>query len=112
MVSAKFASLLAVASAALVAAAPAPLKKRADIDTVILQYALFLEHLEATFYHESLDKLSAKDFSDAGYGPWVRERFQEIGGHEISHVQFLTKALGSDAIAACEYEFGVTDVKR
>ncbi|CAO1614388.1 unnamed protein product [Sympodiomycopsis kandeliae] len=112
MVSAKFSALFGLAAASMVAAAPTALKKRDEaLDTIILQYALTLEHLEDAFYHESLNKLSAKDFEDAGYGPWVRQRFMEIGGHERQHVSFLTKALGDQAVKACEYEFGVKDVK-
>ncbi|PWN22233.1 hypothetical protein BCV69DRAFT_281243 [Microstroma glucosiphilum] len=113
MVSVKFASLFAFVAASMVAAAPAALKKRADIDTTILQYALTLEHLEAKFYHTALKNLSAKDFANAGYAPAIRERFAEIGGHEIQHVQFLEAAIGADANKACTYDFGagVTDVK-
>ncbi|CAO1638146.1 unnamed protein product [Parajaminaea phylloscopi] len=107
-------TLLTLGAATLAAAAPAT--KRAgpgqqDIDTTILNYALTLEHLEDAFYASSLAKLSAEDFKKAGFGPWIRERFVEIGGHEKSHVQFLTKALGDKAVKACTYDFGVTDVK-
>ncbi len=110
---AKFA-VLATAAAAAVAAAP--LEKRAapgqaDIDVVILNYALTLEHLEATFYRESLETYDDAAFRAAGYPDWVRQRFVEIGGHEKAHVDFLTKALGDKATAACTYDFGVTDVK-
>lgn len=39
------------------------------------------------------------------------DSFIEIGGHERSHVAFLTKALGDKAVAECTYDFGVTGVK-
>ena len=105
-----------LATAAAAAAVAAPLEKRAapgqaDIDTVILNYALTLEHLEATFYRESLETYDADAFRAAGYPDWVRQRFVEIGGHEKAHVDFLTKALGNQAVAACTYDFGVTDPK-
>lgn len=115
MVSVKFASLFAFVAASMVAAAPMALKKRqnTDLDVTILQYALTLEHLEAKFYHQALKNLSKKDFADAGFAPAIRQRFGEIGGHEIQHVQFLEAALGADAVQACTYDFGagVTDVK-
>lgn len=99
-----------LASAALVAAAPAVEKRAApgqqDIDTVILNYALTLEHLERTFYAEALPSASA--FARAGYPAYVRERFVEIGGHEKNHVNFLSTALGDQAVKACTYNFGVT----
>lgn len=70
-----------------------------DVDTVTdetflcpYRYALTLEHLEDTFYRESLAKLDEKAFSDAGYGPWVRQRFQEIGGHEADRESFRVLA--------------------
>lgn len=110
----KFA-VLAAAGAAVVAAAPAPVEKRAapgqaDIDTVILNYALTLEHLENAFYRDSLSTYDASAFRSAGYPDWVRQRFVEISGHEKAHVDFLTKALGDSAVAECTYNFGVTDV--
>ncbi|KAK0557318.1 hypothetical protein OC846_000537 [Tilletia horrida] len=65
---------LAVAGLALFAsavnAAPVPQKKAAakkpDIDTIILNYALTLEHLENAFYRESLAKFDAAAFNAAG----------------------------------------------
>lgn len=109
----KYAVLAATAAAAVVAA---PLEKRAaagqaDIDVVILNYALTLEHLENAFYRDSLATYDAAAFSSAGYPDWVRQRFIEIGGHEKAHVDFLTKALGANATKECTYDFGVTDVK-
>jgi len=101
--------IIAVAlAAASVIAAPVELAKRAapgqaDIDTVILNYALTLEHLEDAFYQQVP---SAEAFQQAGFPSWIRNRFVEIGGHEKTHVDFLTKALGKDAVAACTYNFG------
>jgi len=108
----KAAILATVAAATLAAAAPAAVnQKRAaagqkDIDTVILNYALTLEHLEDAFYHDVLP--SAAAFKKAGYPAYVHERFLEIASHEKSHVNFLTTALGDAAVAKCEYSFGIT----
>ncbi|PWN49824.1 hypothetical protein IE53DRAFT_126072 [Violaceomyces palustris] len=109
----KFAIVAAAAASAVTAA---PLNKRAapgqaDIDVVILNYALTLEHLENAFYRDHLAKYDAAAFEAAGYPSWVRDRFVEIGGHEKSHVDFLTTALGDQATKECTYEFGVTDPK-
>jgi hypothetical protein len=81
-------------------------------DTVILQYALTLEHLEDAFYHQALDKFDAAAFKKAGFPSWVRGRFSQIAEHEASHVAFLTSALGSEAVPACTYKLLVvlTDV--
>jgi len=97
--------------------AAAPLEKRQAaeskpaIDTVILNYALTLEHLENAFYRDSLAKYDNAAFAAAGFPMWVRSRFAEIGAHEKAHVDFLTSALGQNATAECTYNFGVTDPK-
>ncbi|SPO21338.1 related to stress response protein rds1p [Ustilago trichophora] len=81
-------------------------------DTQILQYALTLEHLEATFYNQSLSKLSTSDFENAGYNASVRNQIYSIGRDEAAHVELLTKALGNQSVPACTYNFsGVTDVE-
>lgn len=78
--------------------------------SVILNYALTLEHLEATFYREALAKFSAEDFANAGYnGTNFYKNLQEIGRDEQTHVDFLTTALkgaGVTPVAACTYDFG------
>ncbi len=80
-------------------------------DTQILQYALTLEHLEATFYNQSLSKLSTSDFENAGYNASVRNQIYSIGRDEASHVALLSGALGNKSVPACTYDFsGVTDV--
>lgn len=80
-------------------------------DVQVLQYALTLEHLEATFYAQALDKFSAQDFEDAGFADWVRGRTSQIAEHEASHVKLLSAALGNMTTPACEYAFPYTDVK-
>ncbi|KAJ7450892.1 ferritin-like domain-containing protein [Mycena latifolia] len=87
--------------------------KREVTDPQVLNYALTLEHVEATFYKKYLDKFSDSDFISAGYEEWTRGRFTQIRDHEATHVEFLTTALqaaGAQAVEACEYDFPVTDV--
>ncbi|KAG9005900.1 hypothetical protein FRB90_010158 [Tulasnella sp. 427] len=80
-------------------------------DTDILQYALTLEHLENTFYHDALAKFDDKAFTDAGLPSFARQRFTQIGEHEQAHVDFLSKALGDKATKPCQYKFPYTDPK-
>ncbi|KAI0683753.1 ferritin-like domain-containing protein, partial [Cytidiella melzeri] len=72
-------------------------------DTIVLNPALTLEHLEAASYTEGLLKLDAAAFANAGYPVWVWERFEQIYQHELSHAELLSTALGSDATQACNY---------
>lgn len=80
------------------------------INSVILNYALTLEHLEATFYRQALEKFSAADFAAAGFnGTNFYKNLQEIGRDEQTHVDFLTTALkgaGVTPVAECTYDFG------
>ncbi|KAK4686380.1 hypothetical protein P7C73_g3750, partial [Tremellales sp. Uapishka_1] len=102
----------AAASAALLAATAvvAAPTKRAVTDTDILQYALTLEHLENYFYSHFLSLYSQEDFAAAGFPDWVRNRVENIAGHEAQHVALLSGALGSIATQPCTYAFpGVTD---
>lgn len=76
----------------------------------ILNYALTLEHLEATFYREGISKFTSADFSAAGAPPVAYARLTEVAGHEKAHVDFLTAALGSAATAECTYNFPLGSV--
>lgn len=86
-----------------------------DID--ILNYALTLEHLEATFYQEGLEEFDPEEFRDADLGCDVPDATREqipmwvetVGEHEAAHVEQITKViekLGGDPVEAAEYDFG------
>ena len=83
-------------------------------DADILNYALTLEHLEDTFYREGLANFTEDMFSKAGFDSTFYANLKEVSSDETTHVSFLTAALtkaGATPVAACSYNFGVTDVK-
>jgi len=71
-------------------------------DIGILNYALILEHLEATFYQQGVEMFSkslTKRYS----------RILDIRDQEAIHVETLTTvitALGGSPVPACKYDFG------
>ncbi|KAJ4477146.1 ferritin-like domain-containing protein [Lentinula aciculospora] len=77
-------------------------------DTVVLNYALTLEYLEAAFYSGALSNFSQDDFVNDGLPEWSRGRFEQIAAHEQAHVQLLSGALGANATQACNYSFPYT----
>jgi rubrerythrin len=97
---------------------PAPLAAMTDVD--LLNYALTLEHLEATFYQQGQSRFSRADFTAAralsGFGnqivSQVYDYFNQIAEHERQHVQTLMsviQSLGGTPVTACTYDFGYTD---
>jgi hypothetical protein len=57
-----------------------------------------------------LDQFSQEDFMAAGFPDWVRNRIENIAGHEAQHVALLSGALGAAATQPCTYSFPtVTD---
>ena len=82
-------------------------------DIEILNYALTLEHLEATFYREGLEAFAAADFVGIGFQEGVRTYIAEIGSNEADHVATLTTViadLGGEPVEEATYDFGYTDL--
>lgn len=71
-------------------------------DIGVLNYALTLEFLEATFYAQALKNNVAK--GDAMMTAFLKE----TAADEAKHVAFLVKALGSKAVKKPTFDFGKT----
>src|SRR5688500_4065178 len=79
----------------------------------VLNYALTLEHLEATFYRQGVAMFDAAAYEAIGFQTGVRDRIALIGEQEAEHVAFLTAgitAAGGTPVAEGTYEFGYTDL--
>ena len=79
-----------------------------DDGIAILNYALTLEHLEATLYREALETFGVADFGAESVYPLL----QQIGDHEAAHVEALTATindLGGTPVEEATYDFGYTD---
>lgn len=81
----------------------------------ILQYALTLEHLEASFYEQGLKNYTQSDFMAAGFKDSAFfTNIKMVAEDEKAHEDFLTKALsaaGVKPVERCTYSFPATDVK-
>jgi hypothetical protein len=87
-------------------------------DLEMLNYALTLEHLEATFYAKGLEDFCDEEFANPDLicgelCPELRQitskHVQVVGEYEAAHVDTLTKTikkLGGDPVGATEYDFG------
>jgi hypothetical protein len=78
----------------------------------VLNYALTLEHIEATFYRDGLEMLGESAFTALGWQPSVFAKLQEIGAHEAAHVETLgpvIESLGGTPVEEAVYEFPYTD---
>ncbi|EPS35267.1 hypothetical protein H072_11398 [Dactylellina haptotyla CBS 200.50] len=91
-----------------------PIIKKADIDLVVLQFALTLEHLENVFYKKALSTLPEYKFLAAGFTREYYQNLKYIAHDEEAHVKLLTDGIttaGGMPVAACTYDFPITDVK-
>jgi len=82
-------------------------------DIRILNYALTLEHLEATFYTEGLISFTAEDIEAAGFTNQTYIYFTLIRDHEQTHVSALQSTitmLGGSPVQACRYNFAFANV--
>lgn len=109
-------STAAIAAAVSSGALAAPVEKRASAinDGVILNYALTLEHLEATFYAQGLKNFTQQQFANAGFNAAFYDNLKVIASDEATHVEFLTGALQAvniTPVAACNYDFPYTSPK-
>lgn len=80
-----------------------------DVD--ILQFALTLEHLEATFYQQGFSMFPDSDFTAAGLTQSQVDALKTVGGTEATHVTQLSMAIsaaGSQPVQQCTYNFGFT----
>ena len=56
------------------------------------------------FYKEGLLRFDDQAFADAGFEPWVRNRFEQIVTHEEAQTARTLSALGSDGVPPCTYD--------
>lgn len=82
----------------------------ADVD--ILQFALTLEWLEATFYQQGFAQFGDEQFTALGLNEVQLADLKGIGTSELTHVEGLQSAIAQAGVAPvqpCEYNFGFTD---
>ena len=82
-------------------------------DLAVLNYALTLEHLEATFYRDAVATFDNAAFRAAGLQTSVRDNVAAIAEQEKEHVAFLTAAitqLKGTPVEEGTYDFGYTDL--
>lgn len=91
--------LSALAPAAMAAGSGRPPASFGKGDIGILNYALTLEYLEASFYAQAVRGVS---FSD----PHLKALAVKIASDEATHVAFLKKALGRHAVKEPKFDFG------
>ncbi|MDQ2900205.1 MAG: ferritin-like domain-containing protein [Acidobacteriota bacterium] len=99
--------------------------QNAPTDLEILNYALTLEHLEATFYRQGLDQFGDGDFIGGNYtnnftldpsqglALGVHDFFRAIRDHERTHVDTLVqviRSLGGTPVGPRRYNFGYSNV--
>ncbi|KAI1079333.1 rds1p-like stress response protein [Whalleya microplaca] len=82
----------------------------ADVD--ILQFALTLEWLEATFYQQGFAQFGDDQFAALGLNEVQLADLKSVGTSEQTHVQLLQSSIaqaGVQPVQPCQYNFGFTD---
>ncbi|KAH9988965.1 rds1p-like stress response protein [Xylariaceae sp. FL0662B] len=82
----------------------------ADVD--ILQFALTLEWLEATFYQQGFAQFGDDQFVALGLNEAQLADLKGVGTSEQTHVQLLQSSIaqaGVQPVQPCQYNFGFTD---
>ncbi|EWC48913.1 hypothetical protein DRE_00218 [Drechslerella stenobrocha 248] len=80
-------------------------------DTDILQFALTLEHLEATFYAQGFARFPDSDFAALGLTPDQIVALKKVGETEATHVTVLSDVISkipAVPVQPCTYNFGFT----
>ncbi|KAI0169529.1 ferritin-like domain-containing protein [Hypoxylon sp. FL1284] len=83
-----------------------------DVD--ILQFALTLEWLEATFYQQGFAMFGDDKFAALGLNEAQLSDLKSVGSSEESHVGLLQSSIaqaGVQPVQPCEYDFGFTDAQ-
>ncbi|KAJ3202976.1 hypothetical protein HK099_001651 [Clydaea vesicula] len=80
-----------------------------QIDLTVLNFALTLEFLEATFYAQGLNQFSEERFLQEGFAG-VRDQVELISFHESTHVQFLQDTIRAtfgqnQDVPTCRFNF-------
>ncbi|EMR63667.1 hypothetical protein MGN70_002128 [Eutypa lata] len=81
-----------------------------DVD--ILQFALTLEWLEATFYQQGFAMFGDDQFAALGLNEVQLADLKGVGTSEFTHVSVLQSAIaqaGTQPVQPCTYNFGFTD---
>ncbi|MCJ1483190.1 hypothetical protein MMC06_003357 [Schaereria dolodes] len=103
-------AILALSLLSLVSTAPAPITKRAlsANDTLVLQLALYLEHLETSLYTDGCDSFTDAQYNAANFPPGFRENVCVIASQEAIHAATITAILeenGIPPVPTCIYQF-------